>query len=57
VGVTDQVADVDWAAAEIDSEEVAPVPPGADTVPEAELAPTKSTRTRPNALDLARAFD
>jgi hypothetical protein len=54
--VTDQRPDADEAVADIDAGDIESGPPDPDDQ-DAYLAPTRSTRTRPNALDLARAFD
>jgi hypothetical protein len=41
---------------DVESEDLDPVQPDPDDQG-AQLAPTKSTRNRPSALDLVRAFD
>ena len=50
----DERADIEEAAAEVDPADVEPDP---EHEQDFLLAPTRSTRTRPSALDLERAFD
>jgi hypothetical protein len=54
--MTDATVVGEETVAEVESEDIEPLQPDSDDQG-AQLSPTKSTRNRPNALDLARAFD
>jgi hypothetical protein len=54
--MSDETVAGEEKVAEVGSEDVDPVQPDPDDQG-AQLSPTRSTRTRPNALDLARAFE
>jgi hypothetical protein len=55
--MTDERIDIEGAEADVEPTDAEPGEPKPEGEPDLLPGPTRSTRTRPSALDLARAFD